>query len=53
MVESRELYMYTPLASICVIDQHTPSKKTPGDAVIHTGVANIAPEWAAAYAKVH
>ncbi|EJF66578.1 beta-glucosidase [Dichomitus squalens LYAD-421 SS1] len=37
--------------SICVIDQHTPSNKTPSKAVIHTEVANIAPEWAAAYAK--
>lgn len=40
--------------SICVIDQQTSSSKptgTGGAAAIHTDVANIAPEWAAAYAK--
>lgn len=39
-------------ASVCVIDAQTPSSKTAGAAVIHTAVANIAPEWTAAYAKV-
>ncbi|KAM5538168.1 hypothetical protein V8D89_008055 [Ganoderma adspersum] len=37
--------------SVCVIDAQTPSSKTAGAAVIHTAVANIAPEWTAAYAK--